>query len=58
MDRWAGDPGFREAMRSDPEGAVRDAGVELDESEWSALRDIDWALEDHELEARASRSYS
>jgi hypothetical protein len=45
-------------MRSDPEGAVRDAGVELDESEWSALRDIDWALEDHELEARASRSYS
>ena len=58
MDRWSGDPAFRDAMRSDPERAVRSAGVELDPSEWDALRGIDWSLADHELEARTSRGNS
>jgi len=58
MDRWTGDRAFREAIRTDPEGAIKSTGVELDESEWQALREIDWSVPDHELEARVSRSYS
>ncbi len=58
MDRWTGDRAFREAIRTDPEGTIKSTGVELDESEWLALREIDWSAPDHELEARVSRSYS
>jgi len=55
MDRWMNDPGFRQEMRADPEGTVRRSGVELDQDEWAALRNIDWSLPDEQLQARASK---
>ena len=55
LDRWTNEPAFREQMRADPEGAVRESGVELDEDEWAALRSADWDLTDEELAERASK---
>jgi len=55
MDRWIGDTEFRAAMRRDPEGAVRDAGVSLTTEEQEALKAIDWSLSDDELTARVSK---
>lgn len=49
IDRWITDAEFREALRADPEAAVKAAGVELTEEEWAALRAIDWAQSDDEL---------
>jgi hypothetical protein len=55
MDRWMNEPEFRQQMKNDPEGTVRATGVELDETEWSALRSMDWNASDEELQARASK---
>jgi hypothetical protein len=52
IDRWIGDPGFREGMRKDAEATVRMAGVDLDQDEWSALRAVDWTLPDEQLRTR------
>ncbi len=54
VDRWLNDATFRGALRADPDGAVRAAGVELDGDEWAALRAIDWNASDADLEARMS----
>jgi len=55
-ERWINDPSFREALRRDPEGAVRATGAELDEDEWTTLRNADWSVSDEELLTRASKS--
>ena len=55
-ERWVSDPSFREAVRRDPEGAVRTTGIELDEDELTGLRNVDWSLSDEELTARASKA--
>ena len=55
MDRWENDVEFRSALRHDPEGAVRAAGVSLSGDEQAALRAIDWSQSDEELCARASK---
>ncbi len=57
-DRWTSDAAFRERLRSDPEGAIRESGAELDDDELTAFRAVDWKLNDEELEARYSKSYS
>lgn len=54
IDRWINEPAFREELRADPEGTVRRSGLELDEDEWQALRQIDWSLPNEELQARAN----
>ena len=46
---------FREEMRADPKGAVERAGLELDETEWAALGDIDWDLPDEHLQPRVMK---
>jgi hypothetical protein len=56
VDRWLNDNAFRSALRANPEGAVRGAGIELDASEWAALRSINWDVSDGELEARLNKS--
>jgi len=56
MDRWINDPAFRAELRSDPEGAVNRAGVELSEDEVAALRSTDWSLSDEQLQARVSKA--
>jgi hypothetical protein len=56
LDRWTNEPAFRERMRQDPEGTVRDAGVELDEDEWAALRAINWSSSDQDLQSLVSKN--
>ncbi len=56
IDRWTNEPAFRERMRQDPEGAVRAAGVELDEEEWAALRAVNWRASDEELQALVTKT--
>jgi len=56
MDRWMNEPAFREQLRTDPESTVRASGVELDDDEWTAVREMDWSLPDEELMARASKA--
>ena len=54
LERWMEDPGFRAAVRTDPEGAIRATGLELTTDEWAAVRSLDWSLSDDELTVRAS----
>jgi hypothetical protein len=55
IDRWTNEPDFRERMRRDPEGTVRDAGMELDPDEWAALRAVNWHASDQELQPLLSK---
>jgi predicted ribosomally synthesized peptide with nif11-like leader len=57
IDRWMNDPAFRAAVREDPEGAVRDTGLELTADELAAVQGVDWSLSDEELSSRASKSW-
>jgi hypothetical protein len=56
MDRWINEPGFRAEMRANPEGAVKAAGIQLDEDELAALKAVDFNLADEELQARVSKA--
>ena len=56
LDRWENDPAFRAEIRADPEGAVRQAGVQLDAREMAALRSVDWNEPDEVLQARIASS--
>jgi hypothetical protein len=56
LDRWESDLTFRDAIRHDPEAAVRASGVSLNAEEWAALHAIDWSQSDEALSARASKS--
>ncbi len=55
IDRWINDPGFKNELRRDPEGAVKKAGVQLTAGELAALKQIDWKLSDSELQAKISK---
>jgi len=54
VERWMEDTSFRAAVRTDPEAAIRSAGVELTTDEWAAVRNFDWNVSDEELTTRAS----
>lgn len=56
MDQWINDPSFREELRGNPEEAVRNSKMELNEEEWAALKSIDWSLSDEELKLRANKA--
>lgn len=56
MDRWMNEPAFRAELRADPEAAVKKSGVQLDEDELTALKAMDFNLEDEELQARVSKA--
>jgi hypothetical protein len=55
VDRWVSDPAFRAAMRANPEGAARAAGVTLTADEREAMRSLDWGQSDDQLTARISK---
>lgn len=55
VDRWTNEPAFRQQMRQDPEGTVHMSGLQLDQDEWKALKNVDWNLSDEDLEARVSK---
>lgn len=56
IDKWTNEPAFRKALRRDPDGALMDAGLELDHEELAALKAADWSLSDDELELRLSKA--
>lgn len=56
VDRWMSEPAFRQEMRADPEAAVRNAGISLDDEELATLRNMDWSASDEELQARINKS--
>lgn len=55
IDRWVGDPAFREAMRQNAEATLRKEKIELSPTELRTLRGIDWNLPDEELRSRISK---
>jgi hypothetical protein len=55
-DRVMSDPAFREEFERDPEGAIKAAGLNLEESNLEALRSTQWQdLSDSELTERISK---
>ena len=50
LDRWTEDPSFREGMRTDLDGTLKGAGIELDDDTVGQLRAVDWSQADAELE--------
>ena len=50
LDRWTEDPSFREGMRTDLDGTLKGAGIELDDDTVGQLRTVDWNQSDAELE--------
>ena len=56
VERYMADADFRAAVRANPEGAIRAAGLELSDAEWAAVRNFDWNVSDEELMARVSKS--
>ena len=50
LDRWTEDPSFREGMRTDLDGTLKGAGIELDDDTAGQLRAVDWSQSDAELE--------
>ncbi len=55
IDRWMNDPGFRNELRKDPEGAVKKSGAKLTEGEMAALKKVNWTASDEELKAQISK---
>jgi hypothetical protein len=58
MDRFTNDPAFREALRNDPETAIRDSGIELNAQEMATIRKMDWEIPDEQLHERVSKFYT
>ncbi len=52
VQRWMNEPAFRAEIRHDLEGVIERAGYELDEEEWSVLRNTNWSQPDEELRTR------
>ena len=50
IDRWTENPSFREGMRTDLDGTLRDAGITLDDDTVGQMRAVDWSQSDSELE--------
>jgi hypothetical protein len=57
LDRWVEDPRFREDVRSDPAGAARAIGADVDEEQLQFLRSVDWTLTDEELEPLLEKGF-
>jgi len=56
VDKYVTDEAFRAHVRTDPEGAIRDAGFDLDDEERALLKSIDFSKTDEQLSARMSAS--
>jgi hypothetical protein len=55
VERWLGEPGFREKMARDPEGTVKACGISLNSEEWDTLRNVVMSAADEALQARVSK---
>lgn len=52
VDRWMEDASFRQNLRKDPEGTIRQCKFTLTKEETSMLKSIDWTLSDEVLKSR------
>ena len=55
VEKWLNEPGFREKMKSDPEGTVKSCGISLDANEWATVRNVVMTTSDEALMARVSK---
>ena len=58
MDRWTSDAGLRTRLQSDPEAAIRETGIELDNEDWEALRSARFDLSDSALSERVNKGWT
>lgn len=58
VDKYVSDESFRTEVRTDPEGAIRNAGFELDDEERALLKSIDFSLSDEQLADRQAAGSS
>ena len=54
-DRWSSDSAFRDRLEQDPESAIRDSGIALDDDDLQALRDAKFDLADGALAERINK---
>ena len=54
-DRWSGDSAFRDRLEQDPESAIREAGITLDDDDLQALREAKFDLSDGSLAERINK---
>ena len=55
VDKWLNEPGFREKMKRDPEGTVKDSGIRLNTEEWATVRNVVMTTSDEALRQRISK---
>ena len=55
VDKWLNEPGFREKMKQDPEGTVKDSGIRLNAEEWATVRNVVITTSDEALRQRISK---
>ena len=55
VEKWFNEPGFREKMQCDPEGAVKSSGITLKADEWATVRNVVMSTSDEALRARTSK---
>ena len=55
VDKWLEDATFRQNLRKDTEGTIRQCKIALTKEETSMLKTIDWNLSDEELKSRISK---
>src|SRR3954447_27027552 len=55
LSRLAEDPGFREELRADPDGALERRGVEMSEEQRRGLHELDLGGSDEQLAERISK---
>lgn len=58
IDRWLADASFRSALRTDPEGAAKQTGMNFSAEEWAVFRTVDWSLTDDQLRERANKLFA
>lgn len=55
VDHWMNYPPFREALRKNPEEAIRQSGITLSPQEIDLINSVDWSLSEDDLRSRISK---
>jgi hypothetical protein len=54
-DRWSSDSAFRDRLEKDPDSAIRESGLTLDDEDLQALREAKFDLSDGSLAERINK---
>ena len=55
VQKYLNEPGFKNKMQRDPEGAVKSAGISLNAEEWATVRNVVLTTSDEALRQRVSK---